>query len=70
VGGEDGDFRGRLHAREDAGDPCRVYLASEAMPRVGRIAPGDSIVVLVDDDGTETVCALAAVVALETAPPW
>lgn len=68
-GGEDGDFRGRLRAREDAGDPCRVHLVGEADPRVARVAPGDGMVVLVDAGGRESSCALAAVIAITSAPP-
>jgi hypothetical protein len=67
-GGEDGDFRGRLHAREDGDDACCVYVVGEREPRRGRVAPGDGCVVITHDDGTETWCALAAVVAVTTAP--
>jgi hypothetical protein len=67
-GGEDGDFRGRLHAREDGGETCCVYLVGDVEPRRGRVAPGEGCAVVRGDDGRDTWCALAAIVAITTAP--
>ncbi len=67
-GGEDGDFSGRLHAREDGGERCSVFLAGAREPLEGRVAPGADCAVVTHDDGTETWCALGAIVAVTTAP--
>jgi hypothetical protein len=58
---DDGGFVGRLRSRDAAAERCAV--------RLGRVGALDGAVVIVDDDGRETWCALGAVVAVTSAPP-
>ncbi len=67
-GGFDGDFRGRLHAREANDEPVRVFVAGERDPLLGRVTPARDALVVTSAEGGETWCALSAVVAIATAP--
>jgi hypothetical protein len=66
-GGEDGDFRGRLMAREESEEPSRVYVVGERSAFVGRIVVGNDVVDVIGADGTTWCVGLAAIVAVSTA---